>query len=161
SEAMIGGTIPGAGNVISGNRMDGVNITTTSSVGIIGNFIGTDIRGVAALGNGGKGGFIGGGGSDGAGGGGAAGAGHVVDFNGASGVQVGRGMVDQGAVGNAIRGNSIYANAHLGIDLGGDGVTPNDASDADTGPNDLLNYPRLALVEKGATTHVVGDVRGV
>jgi CSLREA domain-containing protein len=43
--------------------------------------------------------------------------------------------------------NSTYANGRLGIDLNGypndapDGVTPNDPGDADTGPNDLLNFP--------------------
>ena len=35
---------------------------------------------------------------------------------------------------NRIRANSIYANGALGIDLGDDGVTPNDPGDADTGP---------------------------
>jgi hypothetical protein len=46
-----------------------------------------------------------------------------------------------GAVQNTISGNRIYGNGQLGIDLGADGVTPNDPGDTDTGPNDLVNYP--------------------
>ncbi len=42
---------------------------------------------------------------------------------------------------NAILGNEIRVNGGLGVDLGGDGVTPNDAGDPDAGPNDLLNAP--------------------
>ncbi len=41
----------------------------------------------------------------------------------------------------AIRQNSIYNNASLGIDLNSDGSTPNDPLDLDTGPNNLQNYP--------------------
>ena len=35
----------------------------------------------------------------------------------------------------AIRRNSIFSNSALGIDLGGDGVSPNDPGDADGGAN--------------------------
>ena len=44
---------------------------------------------------------------------------------------------------NFIKGNSIYSNGKLGIDLGNDGVTPNDPGDTDTGPNTLLNFPEI------------------
>ncbi len=43
-----------------------------------------------------------------------------------------------------IQGDSIFANSPLGIDLGGDGVTSNDAGDGDGGPNDLQNFPVLS-----------------
>jgi hypothetical protein len=43
-----------------------------------------------------------------------------------------------------LRGNAIYANNGLGIDLGSDGVSANDSGDADSGPNGLQNYPILS-----------------
>src|SRR5262249_23068179 len=73
-----------------------------------------------------------------------------------------RGVLIQGdaSAGNTVSGNSIFANGGLGIDLGGDfangidrgdGATPNDALDADTGPNRLPNFPVLSA----ATTQAV------
>ncbi|MCK6561980.1 right-handed parallel beta-helix repeat-containing protein [candidate division KSB1 bacterium] len=50
--------------------------------------------------------------------------------------------------GYTISQNSFYTNDMLGIELAPDysyseGVSPNDPGDADTGPNDLMNYPVL------------------
>lgn len=41
----------------------------------------------------------------------------------------------------SIRGNMIYENGGLGIELDDDGPTANDDIDFDSGPNDLMNYP--------------------
>lgn len=50
----------------------------------------------------------------------------------------------------AIRGNSIYSNGGLAIDLGNDDVTPNDNDDSDTGPNSLINFPVLTKLQHGS-----------
>jgi hypothetical protein len=55
---------------------------------------------------------------------------------------------------NRILFNSIFDNDGLGIDLGADGVTPNDNRDPDTGGNALQNFPTLiqAATTGGKTT---------
>lgn len=76
---------------------------------------------------------------------------------------VGNRIADNGADGVAILSgtfhrlfdNSIYDNAGLGIDLGDDGVTANDAKDADTGPNDYQNFP-VVTTASASSTHVEG-----
>lgn len=136
----IGGATPGAGNLISGNWDDGINPNTANGTIIQGNFIGTDAAGTSAVGNSGDGIKIDAqsnntriGGDDGA---------NVIAYN------LGRGVymeINGGnyGVGNQVLGNAIFGNGGLGIDLGGDGVTANDAGDADTGPNNLQNFPVL------------------
>jgi uncharacterized protein (TIGR02145 family) len=49
--------------------------------------------------------------------------------------------------GNLISSNSIYSNGAIGINLGSDVVTLNDANDADSGPNNLQNFPVLDSVK--------------
>jgi CSLREA domain-containing protein len=141
-DTVIGGTVPGAGNVISGNA---VGIFTfahvamgTTGTRIQGNFIGTDASGTAPLGNDLQGIVIG---SEtfSTTVGGPASSGNIIAFN-AVGVEL------SGAspgTGNSIFGNSIFSNEGLGIDLGGDGVTANDFPDSDSGSNNLQNYPVL------------------
>ncbi|WP_031373727.1 beta strand repeat-containing protein [Lysobacter antibioticus] len=61
------------------------------------------------------------------------------------------------ATNNAIYANTnISGNSGLGIDLGTDGVNANDAADADTGPNTLMNYPVVTSIV-GTTVKFVFD----
>jgi CSLREA domain-containing protein len=66
---------------------------------------------------------------------------------------------------NSILSNSIFSNggtssANLGIDLGNDGVTQNDAGDGDFGANNLQNFPVLApFTSSGGTTTIKGTLK--
>ena len=68
---------------------------------------------------------------------------NIIGWNGRDGIRV-----DNSSVSNRFTRNSIYNNGWLGIDLGEDGVTPNDpAPDSDSGANGLQNYPVIDLVD--------------
>jgi titin len=109
----IGGTSPGAGNVIAGNGSNGLLIagpTTTANL-VQGNFIGTDPSMTFELGNGGNGVVMEGGFNNTIGGTTSA-AGNTIAFNGQNGV-----LIDTGT-GNAIRRNVIIGHdSGLGIEL--------------------------------------------
>jgi parallel beta-helix repeat protein len=147
----------GAANVISGNLGYGVWLSGGTSQ-VIGNLIGVAADGVSALGNAGDGVYI----TNSSGnviGGTAAGQGNVIAHNGAGGT--GRGVNIMSGVNNAVEGNAIYANATLGIDLGGDGVTKNDAS-GHTGANNFQDFPVLvSITGDGTNAKVAGTMTGV
>src|SRR5262249_30671937 len=135
----IGGTSV-AGNVIAANADDGVHfegVGVTDNL-IQGNNIGTDLSGTQPLGNVGHGVRAIGSGPNTIGNlpGGPTGRGNRIAYNQGDGVAI---ILLQALASTrkAVLGNSIYSNGGLGIDLGDDGVTPNDAGDADTGPNML------------------------
>src|SRR5262249_26657583 len=136
---------PGNGNVISGNGGDGIFLTFNRNQ-IQGNLIGTDITGQNPLPNGNSGISI-----TGADNliGGAVGAGNTIAFNPFGGITIQN-------VGNAILSNSVFSNSGLGIDLVLPlGVNPNDPGDADTGPNNLQNFPVISsAVKNGSSTTV-------
>jgi len=103
---IIGGTAPGAGNVISGNAGDGVLMdeSGTSSNLVAGNWIGLDASGTGAISNadcgvemlaGAEANFIGG-----------IGGRNFISGNAAVGV-----LIDDGAFANVVQGNTIGLNA--------------------------------------------------
>ncbi len=172
----IGGTVTEARNVISGNNSNGIRLTgaATSGTFVHGNYLGTDAAGVTAVPNTTNGVQIAGGASSNDIGGPVAGAGNLISRNGVDGIQIldgsnnnigtststgvntitsnGRnGITVLAGTGNSILGNSISGNSALGIDLGNDGVTANDAADADSGPNALQNFPVLTPATGGVT----------
>jgi len=149
----IGGTTAEARNVISGNHTNGIKISGSGATVncVQGNFIGTQMNGTSPLGNASHGVFITSSASNNTIGGTASGAGNTSAFNGGDGV-----FADSGT-GNAILRNAIFSNAGLGIDLGPDGVTPNDACDGDTGANNLQNFPVLtSALSSSAGTNIQG-----
>jgi hypothetical protein len=71
--------------------------------------------------------------------------GNTIAFSGQAGVGV------LGGSGNSIRSNSIFGNTHLGIDLGGDGVTLNT-------PEGPTNFPVLSSAYAGSSSIVIGTL---
>lgn len=145
-----------AGNLVSGNREHGVVVFGFGST-VQGNRIGTDITGTTALGNLGDGvrvldigNTIGG--TD-------SGAGNVIAFNGGAGVRNPTGLTPttMGLTPTTILSNAIFSNGGLGIDLVANGVTPNDACDADSdspllGPQ---NFPVITAVNGSASSTTI------
>ena len=156
-----GGPCTGACNLISGNGDDGISLASGSTDlatgnAVIGNYIGTTVTGTAPLGNDGDGIYASSAMTNTI-------AGNVIFAN------SGRGIYLNWSSGNTVAGNTIAYNTEagvvvsdwdavdnrlsrnaflynggpsgLGIDLDGDGVTKNDLGDADTGGNNLQNYP--------------------
>jgi CSLREA domain-containing protein len=56
---------------------------------------------------------------------------------------------------NRIKQNAISSNGGLGIDLGDDGATANDAGDADEGANELQNKPVIGSAKTGRTSTTI------
>jgi CSLREA domain-containing protein len=123
-------------NVISGNTDIGIRVVGSASTGsrIRGNLIGTNAIGTSGRGNGGRGIDVGGGvgfldiGTN--------SARNLIAFNG-----VGIGII--GSAPGPIRhfANEFRRNDGLAVDLGLNGVTPNDDDDLDSGVNGLQNFP--------------------
>ncbi len=152
------------GLVISGFKGRQVNINGTDATGntVQGCYIGTDATGNAGVAGSGAGIVISGGAKTNKIGGTNSGDANLIAFNGGDGVSVGSGSADS-AAGNAIRGNRIYNNSGLGINLNGGtqdakNVTANDSGDADSGPNNLQNFPIITGYNLSGTNAVSGTL---
>ena len=138
-------------NVISGNLGCGIDLAGddldpgASNTLVRGNKIGTNAAGRGAVGNGFCGILISYRAINNSIGGTASGQGNIIAYNGGSGVSV----QNSATMSNRITHNSIFSNTGLGIDLGPAGVTPNDTLDADSGPNQLQNFPGLTSAASG------------
>jgi choice-of-anchor C domain-containing protein len=148
----VGGSGPQQGNVISGNGGAGVQVDAGSSGSVIvANRIGTNVAGSAGVGNGQEGLTLF---AQATVGGVAAGLGNTIAYNSGHGISV-RGAVS-GAV---IRGNAIFSNSGLGIDLGNDGVSANDGAKTSGQPNLKMDRPLTVQAVLGpATLTVTGYV---
>jgi parallel beta-helix repeat protein len=148
SDNRVGGYEPSDGNLISGNLGSGIGIINGSRNHVAGNRIGTDLTGTLPLGNHGSGvvidstylsvelNQIGGSNVSGAG----VNIGNTLAYNQRAGVTLKAGRR------NAVLSNAIFKNGLLGIDLNGDGITPNHTPGTADGPNNLQNYPILRCI---------------
>jgi len=152
---IIGGLVAGAANVISGNRT-GIEIGGSIAPGPVNNTVQANLIGLNALGTEALPNSLGGvsiSSSNNIIGGDQNGAANKIAFNGGPGVVVFSGT------GNSVRGNSIFSNGDLGIDLENDGVTANDLNDVDDGANRRQNFPVIVSTTSGAgTTSIQGTL---
>lgn len=147
SNNQIGG--PGAGNITAGNGQDGIFIESGENNKVQQNFIGTNSSLAAGLGNGMFGVHVLFGQNT------SIGSGNTIAYNNADGVY----LPNEASQGNRVTMNSIFGNGDLGIDLGNNGVTPNDGGDPDPGANGLQNFPGLSAAgSDGAQTRIVGTL---
>jgi hypothetical protein len=130
----IGGTIPDAGNVISGNIGDGLDLNNpgTDQNVVVGNLIGTDFAGLLALGNTSTGLSISDGASSNTIGGTSSDFANVISGNGKYGVEI----ADGGTTGNLLEGNDIGTNA--------------------TGKSAVANKADGVRIDVGASSNTIG-----
>ncbi len=141
----IGGTVAGAGNIISANGNNGIRADNSDNNTIHGNYIGVDQSGNNPLGNNSDGIDLYNSSKDNLIGGTTSAAANIIAHNSGFGVEIS----NTSSKGNSIINNRIFSNGQIGIQLGADDtVTPNDNGDTDNGPNKLLNYPELISIRQ-------------
>lgn len=155
---VVGGTAPGAGNVISANNVNAIQLTEGAHNNVVsGNFLGTDYTGTQVLGNGYYGVRISSGASNNLIGGTIAGAGNVVSGNYRGGLSIGW---YGGAFGNLVQGNLIgtdisgtqdLGNGRTGISMFGAAVD-NQIGGRDAGAGNVIAYSEFAGVSVNSTS---------
>lgn len=128
----IGDSLPGEGNIISGNTVAGIRVTGNTLYNIImGNYIGTKSDGRSDLGNSGPGIELLNGTTD-----------NKIDSNTIAFNRKGLVIKDNETDYNKITKNSIFDNDDLGIDLGDDGpgITAGN-------PNEAIDFPVIELAK--------------
>ena len=155
---IIGGTSAGARNVISGNGSIGIvlgNGPSGSSAVVQGNYIGTDATGTVAMGNGDRGIHVGGGNHT--IGGIGPGEANIVAYTRSFAGNTGDGVYLPFSQGNVIRGNSIYGNAGLGIDVMPFGTPERRRSERHRRrgrrPKPMQNFPIVSSVTDTGGSH--------
>ena len=155
SNNVIGGSVAGSRNIISGNNANGIKIATTTSLNnkIQGNYIGTDINGTADIGNGLHGVLL----LDSVGtliGGSTVDARNIISGNNSSGI----GVLNAGSTANIIQGN------YIGTDVSGNNAIANTlygvrlvGSDANTIKENLISANNTANInlEGGADNNII------
>ena len=151
---MIGGKVREQQNYISGNEGFGIDINVTTNTSVLGNRIGLIEGSQSVLGNTLGGIRISQSSNNQIGDGSMAGV-NWIRNNGAVGIQV----VNAPTSGNSITNNYISDHSLISVDLGSDGPTPNDIKDADTGSNELQNYPIIEMVAVSSNrTQIAGKL---
>jgi hypothetical protein len=150
---LIGGTAPGAGNLISGNLGSGIHISGSGTSGnvVLGNFIGTNVAGTAGLANRGTGVLVD--------------AGASINTIGAvdigSSTTVARGVGSVAGLATAYPGNLISGNAGDGVQITGSGASGNVVEGNFigidlTGAHPLGNTGTGVHIVRGATSNTLG-----
>jgi trimeric autotransporter adhesin len=157
SNNLIGGAAPSERNVVSGNAF-GIAILGAGTINnrVQGNYIGVAADGISARPNTIVGIQVYDAADNNLIGGTAPGAGNLI-ANSVTGLRIG--YPGQPATGVSALGNTFYNNSSLAVDLEGNGVTPNDLGDADSGSNGLQNFPVLAsAIATGGSIQVNGTL---
>ena len=143
AEVVIGGA-RGAGNIIVASENSGVLLENVRRAVVRGNRIGLRAND-APVGNG-VGVTLRGGALE-----------NLVQENRIGGnVGAGIQVLGEATQRNRLTRNVFLTNVGIGIDLAGDGPSPNDADDADTGPNTMINAPVITDVTHDGMTATVG-----
>jgi hypothetical protein len=160
----IGGTAAGAGNVISGNTSDGVDIAGTGTTGnvVLGNEIGTDHTGTKPLGNGNEGVAIFSGAAGNTIGGTVTASANVISANNGDGLLIetagtSQNVVEGNFIGTDISGKNALGNVVTGVTIS-DGATNNTIGGAATGAGNVISgnkYDGIRIMNAGTSGNVV------